>query len=284
MNLRNFFFLLILLKSIPSYAGQQDTVRLFYDINQKELSIQNKAKLDSLNKSLTGNTKIQVFGYADYPGKWDFNLLLSKQRAETVKSYLSGLNNGSIQIITEGKGAVKQIAKSRLGMGEPLNRRVDIIVPAKVVSQTAAKDPATIKKDKSVYTRMNSISTLNIGESVSFKELTFQPGRHFLTADALPYLDSLTAIMIRHPNLKIEIQGHICCELSHEDGTDRDTQRNELSLNRAKYVYNYLVSKGVDAERMRYRGLGSTDPKVFPEQTVADQNLNRRVQIVLLSK
>ena len=285
MNPGRFLFLIFLLKCIPSYSCNRDTVKLYYGTNQKELSACNKAKLDSLNKVLIDNTPLNVLGYADYPGKKDFNQLLSKQRAEGVKTYLLRLRNGILSVEADGRGAVKQSAKSNSELGEPKNRRVDVIIPVKAINTTVVnKDSATIKKDISVYTRINSINSLNVGESLSFKELTFMAGRHFLTADALPYLDSLTYVLLNNPNLKIEIQGHICCELNHRDGTDRDTQTNELSLNRAKYVYDYLVSKGVDAGRMRYRGLGSTDPKVFPERTVADQNLNRRVQIVLLSK
>jgi outer membrane protein OmpA-like peptidoglycan-associated protein len=282
MNPGRLLFLLILLKGISSYACPRDTVKHFFDINQKELSQKNQEKVDSLNKGLTNNIPVLVLGYADYLGKADFNQKLSQNRAENVKTYLTGLRS-SAQVVAEGKGTVKRLANYSSGTGEPINRRVDIIIPAPAMHKIV-KDPATVKKDQSVYARINSITSLKVGESISFKELTFLPGRHFLTKDALPYLDSLKAILLAHPNLKIEIQGHICCELGRQDGSDRDTQLNELSLNRAKYVYNYLVSKGVEPERMRYRGLGSSDPKVFPEQTVADQNLNRRVQILLLSK
>ena len=68
MKLKDFLFLLVILKSIPAYACQKDTVKLFYGINQKELSNTNKVKLDSLGKWITDTTTVQILGFADYLG------------------------------------------------------------------------------------------------------------------------------------------------------------------------------------------------------------------------
>jgi outer membrane protein OmpA-like peptidoglycan-associated protein len=48
---------------------------------------------------------------------------------------------------------------------------------------------------------------------------------------------------------------------------------------RAKAVYDFLVSKGIAAERLSYKGFGFTRPKIFPEETEADRVQNRRVEI-----
>jgi len=271
MKLKNLLCLLIILKGIPSYSCQRDTIKLFYNINQKELSRQNKGKLDSLNKFLIDNTSVHILGFADYLGNKESNYPLSEERAEIVKTYLLRLHKNNVQIVANGKGEVTATTKKISSFGEPLNRRVDIIVPHK-------------KKEDNFHTRVNNLSKLNVGESMSFKELTFQGGRHYLNASSVPYLDTLTLYLKKHENLKIEIQGHICCEYNHPDGFDIDVGKNNLSVNRAKFIYEYLVSKGIKAQRMLFKGVGSSDPEVFPEKTVDDQTENRRVQIVLLSK
>ena len=86
-----------------------------------------------------------------------------------------------------------------------------------------------------------------------------------------------------NPDLKIEIQGHICCSPGPEDGYDPDTDDFRLSRNRAKEVYNYLVKNGIAPERMKYRGFGHSRPKV-KETSPETLQINRRVEIMILEK
>jgi len=287
MRLRNLLALLLLING-ACYAARRDTVRLFYQINQKELSVAGKAKLDSLGRILSDTAAVRILGYADYLGTAGYNVSLANQRAEIVRNYLLGLHPRNTQITAEGKGGLNQQEKNQSALGDPLNRRVDIITTAARINvKTAPRNNETLnpkKKDDSVYSKINSLSDLNVGESLSFTELTFQPGRHFLNRQAIPYLEALTKYLQQHENLKIEIQGHICCDYNLADGFDPDTWENNLSVSRAKFIYDYLVNKGIKAKRMRYKGLGSTQPKVYPERSPEDQVKNRRVQIVLLSK
>jgi len=281
------FLLCFLVKCLPVYSQSQDTIRLFYDINQQNLTSYNEFKLDSINDLLIDTSKVYIFGFADYLGKRSPNYLLSKQRAETVKEYLLYLHGKNI-FIADGKGQVNYAPKNPSPLGEPVNRRVDIIVTPslkknKPINRHLASYPP-LKKTDSVYKRIDKLAKLDVGGSLSFKEMTFLPGRHFLNPEAVPILEALTSYLLEHKTLKIEIQGHICCEYAHQDAFDIDVGQNKLSVNRAKYIYAYLVSKGVRPERMLYRGLGSDDPKIFPEKTIDDQNQNRRVVIVLLGK
>jgi len=278
----------IILKCLPALCQQQDTIQLFYKIGQKELSVANKAKLDSLNSLLIDTSKVYIFGFADYLGHRGPNYFLSKHRAETVKDYLLNLHGKNI-FIADGKGQVNPATKNVSALGDPLNRRVDIIVTPSLKGNKKVNHPLktagpVLKKKDSVYKRINNLATLNVGESVSLKELTFLPGRHLLEPEAIPILKTLTAYLKTHKKLIIEIQGHVCCIPANQDGFDSDSQQNNLSLTRAKFVFDYLVSKGIKANRMRYKGLGGADPKVSPELTAEDQAQNRRVVIVLLHK
>ena len=298
MRPKNLLCLLILLKATSAWASQRDTVRLYYNINQKELSPSHKITLDSLSDFIGDTTTIKIFGFADYLGRRDSNYNLSKVRAAAVKNYLLTLHSGNRSIVTDGKGQVDALSKNLRPLGEPLNRRVDIVItkPAPKIKVAAVavpvRQPVTIRPeiapvkrpDDSVYARINDLPKLNVGDSVSFKEITFLPGRHFLRQAAIHYMVALKDCLKANPNLKIEIQGHICCQYDNKDGLDFDTKKNNLSLTRAKYIYDYLVDEGIKPDRLRYKGLGSKEPKVFPELSAYDQDQNRRVVIVLLGK
>jgi len=78
------------------------------------------------------------------------------------------------------------------------------------------------------------------------------------------------------PTLKISIEGHICCD---------SNDVTQLSLARAKLVYDYLVKNGIDAKRLSYKGFGATRPiHPLPELNENEQKENRRVEIRILSK
>ncbi len=304
MNYKLLLCVFIFLKVLPAQASPIDTVRLFYNINQTALTAHHKATLDSLNRSLTDTMTVRIYGFADYLWKRDSNDSLSKVRAEEVKKYLLSLHSKNIKIVANGKGQLDASTKNLSPLGEPFHRRVDIIVskaqkaisPAKIPVRTIPEDkigkmlssqPPSVNikiKDDSVYNRISDLPKLKIGDSVSFKEFTFQPGRHFLRQIAIPYMVALKNCLKENPNVKIEIQGHICCETDGRDGLDFDTHKNTLSINRAKFIYDYLIDEGIKAERLRYKGLASKEPKVFPELSAEDQNQNRRVVIVLLAK
>jgi len=296
MKLKNLPLLLILLKATSAWSCQRDTVKLFYNINQKELSPAHKNTLDSLSRLLSDTATVHIWGFADYLGRRDSNYILSKARAETVKIYLLNLHSGNRSIVADGKGQVDAATKNFTPLGQPLNRRVDIIIakPAKKMKIAAVplKEPVIIKKDiipakrpdDSVYSRINNLPKMNVGDSVSFKELTFIPGRHFLRQASIYYMVALKDCLKANPNLKIEIQGHICCQFDGKDGLDFDSNKNNLSLARAKFIYDYLVDEKISPDRLRYKGLGSKEPKVYPEMSARDQDQNRRVVIVLLGK
>jgi outer membrane protein OmpA-like peptidoglycan-associated protein len=87
----------------------------------------------------------------------------------------------------------------------------------------------------------------------------------------------------QNPSIHIEIQGHICCQ-KRGDGMDNHTGINNLSVARAKYIYDYLIENGIDEERLAYQGFGA-DKKLFPEErNPYQQRQNRRVEILITKK
>ena len=71
------------------------------------------------------------------------------------------------------------------------------------------------------------------------------------------------------------IQGHVCCTKFSRDAIDRKTKKRNLSLARAKYVYDYFAKKGVEKKRMKYVGMR----RKFPLGD--DPKFDRRVEILI---
>ncbi len=89
-----------------------------------------------------------------------------------------------------------------------------------------------------------------------------------------PVLDEGAEILKANPNIRIIIEGH-----TDSIGTEEYNQK--LSERRAKAVYDYFLSKGIDASRMKTVGYGELKPKA-DNSTAEGRAINRRVEIKVL--
>lgn len=75
-----------------------------------------------------GGKKVKVIGHTDSSGDAAKNLILSQERAASVKSYLIGKNISSDNLSTEGMGANKPVADNTTLEGRKKNRRIEFEV------------------------------------------------------------------------------------------------------------------------------------------------------------
>lgn len=98
-------------------------------------------------------------------------------------------------------------------------------------------------------------------------------------------LDSVVAVLKEHPEVKkVRVEGHT-------DDQGKDESNLDLSKRRAKRVMDYLISKGIEVERLESEGYGETlplvpfaelDPKKQKKELTAARDQNRRVQFTIL--
>jgi len=105
--------------------------------------------------------------------------------------------------------------------------------------------------------------------SVVLEGVTFAFNKADLTETSRPVLDDVAASLQKHPLLKVEIQGHT-------DSTGPADYNLKLSDRRAASVRDYLIGKGVSADRLTSKGYGLTQP-IDTNKTAAGRAHNRRV-------
>lgn len=105
-------------------------LKVYFNFDSFKLtSLEVKKINDFINKNTNKlSLKYLLEGHTDSSGKANYNLKLSKQRAEVVKNYLinQGVNKNNINSI--GFGESKQYIKTNDGVREKRNRRVEIII------------------------------------------------------------------------------------------------------------------------------------------------------------
>lgn len=101
----------------------------------------------------------------------------------------------------------------------------------------------------------------------------------FARATLLPVsartLDALVAVLLRYPDLRIEVGGHT-------DNVGSDATNDRLSQRRAEAVVDYLAAQGVARARLSAVGFGERRP-VATNGTETGRALNRRVEFVVLN-
>lgn len=270
--------------NIKSSAKGVDTVRLYYPINVSNLTAFSIRTIDSLiyKEVLKPGIKMGIIGYADYLGSDTSNITLSENRANKVKAYLlhMGLKEEDIQIVI-GKGEIER-AGITSDAGYPDDRRVDIIPGGfKILQKPIVKQAPP----KTAVKPLIDLSKVKKNETIRLNKIFFYPGSHKIREESVPYVDTLFMIMRDNPTLKVRIEGHICCLTGkNTDGYDYDAQDFRLSENRATQIYEILIEKGIDEERMEHKGFGKNRPLVWPEQDEDGENMNRRVEIRILEK
>lgn len=112
------------------------------------------------------------------------------------------------------------------------------------------------------------------GTVFSFTNLQFETGKSDLKTNSYAHLKNLVEIMKRKKDLKIQISGH----------TDSDGEVNAnqvLSQKRAESVKAYLISQGIDANRIIAKGFGESKP-IADNNTPQGKAQNRRTEISIL--
>ncbi|MBS1688275.1 MAG: OmpA family protein [Bacteroidetes bacterium] len=264
------FLFTLLVTSNNSFASGRDSLKVYFALDDRKLSITAQQKIDSLiyNDIIRPDQDLIILGYADYLGSKAYNIALSRARAENVKDYLlkSGFKGDKVTLCI-GKGKIER-APVKGKAGYPADRIVQIIINKQPKITTAAPD----------------ITTAKTNETIKLDNIFFFPGRHVVRPESMPELEKFYIVLKEHPSLRIQIEGHICCKGPSSDGYDFDTGEYALSVNRAKTIYEYLVGKGIEPGRLKYVGFGVTRPLVYPEKNEADENMNRRVEARILAQ
>ena len=119
-------------------------------------------------------------------------------------------------------------------------------------------------------------------EKIKVEPIYFEYDKWAITPQAIVELDKILFAMEKFPNLKIKIE-------SHTDSRGSDNYNLRLSDNRAKSTMEYLISRGIDPDRIESAiGFGEMRPKNKCKNGVrcseAEYFINRRSDFIVISK
>ncbi|MCS7028281.1 MAG: OmpA family protein [Bacteroidia bacterium] len=114
------------------------------------------------------------------------------------------------------------------------------------------------------------------GQKIILNHVYFKPSSWELLPNSYPELEKVYHYLRANPSLTIQIQGHT------DIGSTPDYNQR-LSENRAKAVADWLIKKGIKAERISYKGFGNTKP-IADNNTPEGRAKNRRIEFEVVQE
>ena len=111
------------------------------------------------------------------------------------------------------------------------------------------------------------------GLIVNMSDVLFDFGQYSLKPGAREKLSKMSGILLAHPELKVQVEGHT-------DSVGSDDFNQTLSEHRAQSVREFLVGQGVIGDSVTAKGFGKTKP-VATNDTAEGRQRNRRVELVV---
>ncbi len=139
---------------------------------------------------------------------------------------------------------------------ERIEEIVKRYIPREVVKEVVVEKPVSaeaIKKEKWIL----------VGVNFDFNSAKITP-------ESYPILYDAAKILLQNPNLNVEIHGYT-------DNIGSDEYNKKLSQKRAEAVKNYLISKGINPDRLKAVGYGESNP-IGDNNTAEGRAMNRRIE------
>lgn len=265
----------------------QEIFSVYFDTNKFDLTSQEIKRLQVWMNHNSNSKILSMEGFTDEVGSISYNDTLSLKRVAYIYNQVHNKFAVRADFKSNGFGELQQISDNKSE-----NRRVTIYY----LSEFQIELEEFIINDFKVQKSLDSLSIkavdrLNIHPKLALNEIVQKvpEGTLFTLEDIQFHFDSAVlmlnakeelnkwfVVLNNNPNLKIIVQGHICC-IPKDDIL--------LSSKRAKAVMDYLVSKGVEKERIKYIGYGANPPIYrIPEKNGYEALMNRRVEIVIQEK
>ena len=212
----------------------------------------------------------------------------ARKDAETAQAEAERMKQEALQAAAEAQKAKEEAEQARQAavaeQQAALAQRQDALAQkaaaeadAEKAREAAAKADAE-KADLRAQLRAQLNAVLQTSDSargliVNMSDVLFDTGSTLLKPAAREKLAKVSGILLAHPGLTLQVEGHT-------DSVGSDEFNQNLSEQRAHAVLDFLAEEGVSSSSITAKGFGKTQP-VASNDTADGRQLNRRVEIVV---
>ncbi|KGO92553.1 OmpA family protein [Flavobacterium subsaxonicum] len=292
-------FSILILVLFPAMLTAQEQFSVFFESNKYDLTKKEQGRLQDWISANATSKVLAINGYTDEDGTIGLNDTLSQRRVTTVFGAIKGKVPARSDFKTRSFGKLhkqspvkaenrkvtiyflqeKDLARENevLGITEtpkptvPSKPKGPVNYPATVMAMGPGGKEEELKLDQAFMKQLGEAKT---GEKIRIPNLNFYENTFGVMPDSRPRLFELLEVMKANPQLKIKLQGHVCC---------MKADRNNLSTQRAKAIMMFLNKSGIDKSRLSFEGFGVSQPMYpIPEKDADEREANRRVEVLIV--
>lgn len=291
---RNFFCFLFIV--VSNFLFSQEQFPVYFESNKFELNSKEMGELNSWIAENKNNKIVAIHGFTDEDGTTGFNDTLAQKRVNCIfksvknqikiredfktrsfgESFVQSKNKDENRKVIIYYILEKDLAREDeiLGIKKEIIKeepKPEIVYPEKLSFENPNGTKSEFKLDRAFMKKVGEAKT---GEKLKIDNLNFIINTFAVVSESRGKLYELLLVLQSNPKLKIEIQGHLCCMPS---------DRTDLSTQRAKAIYNFLIVNEINRARVAFKGFGSSQPIYpLPEKDEKERSANRRVEILIV--
>lgn len=199
----------------------------------------------------------------------DLDDLLTKTGDEKVDNHKHKVLYDALRCFNDMKRAERANLDGNALGNENLGLSQDI---EDLLESTSPTETDQLSENSEVTTPNYTLSDEEVLESIKTNDYKFKS--YALTEENKAELDKAAEILLRNPDIEIELLGHSC------DIGDKEA-KYIIGIQRAKAAKQYLVDKGVDAKHIYVHSYADKKPLV-PNNSQENRAKNRRVEIKII--
>lgn len=223
----------------PLNTNKDDFAFVMNDDNKTGYVSSNRGTEDKIYEITKNDPTFILSGYVNQKGKP--NLAIDSAIIE-----IHNLTTKTKEMVLTGKNGTYKVK---------LNAKCEYMVKSWKPMYFTITPPKSFcmigKKISENFVANFELDQIIIEKPIVLENIYYDLDKWFIRPDAAKELDRLVQVMLDNPILNIELS-------SHTDSRAGDQYNLVLSDKRAKAAVEYIVSKGVDAKRMRWKGYGES--------------------------
>jgi len=253
-------------KAEPQPDGRWLVDNMRYPINSSAddfgISFQGENEIGMFSSTRKGRTNDEIYSFELPPLRFSVQGLVKDEKTGEP------IQDAIVQLIASDGTTIRNNTGESGDFRFMLNENVDYIFLASKEGYLNGKEKETTRGQDKSREFLTTILMTSIDKPIELPNILYDFNKWDLRPESMVSLDKLVETLNDNPNVTIEL-------MSHTDSRDTEEYNIELSQKRAQSVVDYLINKGIAADRLSARGYGESNPKIVDEEIASEYDFLR---------
>lgn len=219
------------------------------------ISFEGNSEKGILSSTRKGRQNDELYSFEMPPLRFTITGLVKDEETDAT------IEGSTVQLIASDGSNLQAETDAAGVFNFTLKQNIDYIFLASKQGYLNGKQRETTKGQDKSRDFMTTIMLTAIDKPIELPNIFYDFGKWDLRPESMVSLDKLVETLNDNANITIEL-------MSHTDSRDTEEYNLDLSQKRAQAVVEYLIEKGIAADRLTPRGYGESTPKIVDAEII----------------